>query len=634
MLLLKRIRTQVILFFLIITSVYCFAQTSDKDSIPKKTYSGETYAIIIGISDYLEVPDLQFADKDAKAFANYIKSKSGGSVDSVNIKIFLNEEATAINIGDAFLWLSRICMSGDRVYIYFAGHGDVEALNDIENGLLLLYKAPVSSYFAFGNDYLPVYEIKKFLKTLTNKKVNVILITDACRSGKLAGGIEGSEKTSKALSENWSGEIKILSCQPNQLSQEGQQWGNGRGVFSYHLIEGLQGLADTNNNNRVCLAEIEKYLVSIVPEETAPARQIPFVIGERSVVIAEVDNETLTALKKQKESEYKLLKTVNIKGFENNLLSSCDSLVIQNYKYFLKTLKEGNVISPKGESAYDYYLLLSEKEDIDDILNLMKRNLAAALQDDALQIIVPLLKGETVATDIESLITAKNELKIAIGLLDKNHYIISSLKARKLFLEASIFVFVNESINNDSVLTEKLINNAIKKLKQSIELEPNAAYSYYELGFVYDARKKFRKALKEYKKYLEFVPNNAAAYNNIASIYYELKEYKLAVIYCSQALELKPDFPAPYINLGNIYNELKEYDKAVYCFKKAMALSQHGKNKRGLARLIKKQDSKALYTIGHTYKTNKNYKKALFYYRKALTEQLKEKVFLFVQKQF
>lgn len=45
-----------------------------------KSYS--TYAVIVGISAYQDkdIPDLRFADKDAEAFANYLRSNAGQHV--------------------------------------------------------------------------------------------------------------------------------------------------------------------------------------------------------------------------------------------------------------------------------------------------------------------------------------------------------------------------------------------------------------------------------------------------------------------------------------------------------------------------------------------------------------------------
>lgn len=77
------------------------------------------------------------------------------------------------------------------------------------------------------------------------KKTKIIIIADACHSGKLAGfSINGAQITNSNLARQIANEVKILSCQPNEYSLEGNQWGGGRGVFSYHLVNGLYGMAD------------------------------------------------------------------------------------------------------------------------------------------------------------------------------------------------------------------------------------------------------------------------------------------------------------------------------------------------------------------------------------------------------
>ncbi|MBK9016870.1 MAG: hypothetical protein IPM82_23965 [Saprospiraceae bacterium] len=45
-----------------------------------------TRAVVVGISDYQdpEIPDLRFADKDAQAFAGWLQSPAGGSLEEKN----------------------------------------------------------------------------------------------------------------------------------------------------------------------------------------------------------------------------------------------------------------------------------------------------------------------------------------------------------------------------------------------------------------------------------------------------------------------------------------------------------------------------------------------------------------------
>ena len=121
---------------------YCWlgavaAQSQDVSTrgIPRKTDSivvkGTTYAIIIGLSKYKNVTPLQYADRDARSFEDFLLSEAGGKIPITNIETFLNENATRTNIGDAISEIARKAKPGDRVYFFFAGHGDMEDLTQI-----------------------------------------------------------------------------------------------------------------------------------------------------------------------------------------------------------------------------------------------------------------------------------------------------------------------------------------------------------------------------------------------------------------------------------------------------------------------------------------------------------------------
>ena len=176
--------------------------------------SGVRGAIIIGISQYKEVTPLQFADKDAVAFAEFLKTQQ---VPEDNIKLFLNEEATRFNIVDELYTTSQQLKKGDKFFFYFGGHGDLEAKIGYENSLLLLYNSFKKNYFQ-GNEYLQLSELKTWFGALTQKGVEVIFIADACHSGGLIGGKEGNTKTQRALQESWEGITKILSSKADEFS--------------------------------------------------------------------------------------------------------------------------------------------------------------------------------------------------------------------------------------------------------------------------------------------------------------------------------------------------------------------------------------------------------------------------------
>ena len=67
--------------------------------------SGTVRAVIVGISHYKNVQSLQYANKDAISFYDYLRSPAGGSVDSTNIKLLTNDNATSAQIFGALDWL-------------------------------------------------------------------------------------------------------------------------------------------------------------------------------------------------------------------------------------------------------------------------------------------------------------------------------------------------------------------------------------------------------------------------------------------------------------------------------------------------------------------------------------------------
>ena len=71
----------------------------------------------------------------------------------------------------------------------------------------------------------------------------------------------------------------ISASDENQMSQEGKQWGGGHGVFTYFLLKGLMGEADTSRNGEVILGELTLYLSQEVRRATMNA-QSPTVAGK------------------------------------------------------------------------------------------------------------------------------------------------------------------------------------------------------------------------------------------------------------------------------------------------------------------------------------------------------------------
>lgn len=146
-------------------------------------------ALLIGIGTYASLPEKMFLEgpkNDVPLIEKLLKEKHGYSADS--IRVLLDKDATrAAILASIDEWLVAGTQPGDRVYIYFSGHGlQVKDLNgDEEDGL----DEALSTYdIAAGDgDWTNVIlddEIDVMLARLKDRVVSIVI--DACHSGTIS----------------------------------------------------------------------------------------------------------------------------------------------------------------------------------------------------------------------------------------------------------------------------------------------------------------------------------------------------------------------------------------------------------------------------------------------------------------
>jgi hypothetical protein len=233
-------------------------------------------ALVIGVSQYQHIKGLNFADRDAIEFTNFLQENDGWGIKEENIQLLTNENAKQGDILMGLQWLLDASVPGEDIVFYFSGHGDVEKVGEEKKGFLLAHDSPKNNYPIGGT--LEISLLDSVLVQLMKKEVKIWVIIDACRSGNLAGGISGKTQTSEALAKQWNNQVRMLSAQPDQLSYEDSLWGGGRGVFSYYLVKGMSGYANANNDTKVTLNELESYLGNNITYQTNYTQQ-PHVEG-------------------------------------------------------------------------------------------------------------------------------------------------------------------------------------------------------------------------------------------------------------------------------------------------------------------------------------------------------------------
>ncbi len=226
--------------------------------------TGQTYAVVIGISDYQALSystgDLRFADRDARQVAAFLRSKPGGSVPASRIRLLTNGQATQATINQA-LTLFRQAGANDRVVLYFSGHGTPDSF------------VPYDARPGDTNRLLTYRAIKAAFHDA--KAATKLCIADACLSGGITRQQTGRSTIASPVADGSNVAMLLASRSTQSAVEEGRLAG---GTFTYFLLKGLAGQGDLDGNRIVTIRELHKYIAPQVKRRTK-GRQTPVFYG-------------------------------------------------------------------------------------------------------------------------------------------------------------------------------------------------------------------------------------------------------------------------------------------------------------------------------------------------------------------
>ena len=546
--------------------IFCLtlsAQEKGVSPVPssKGNSTGTTRAVVVGISDYKDeqIPDLRYADRDAEGFVSWLRSPAGLSLPDTNLIFLKNANATTAQMVVSLDWLIESSQSGDRAFIYFSGHGDVERVTKFQRGFLLSYDSPPAVYAAgaFSLNYL-----QDILSSLSQNGVQVFVITDACHAGKLAGSsIGGPQATATQLSQQFANEIKVLSCQPDEFSLEGEQWGGGRGCFSYHLEDALYGFADANGDAMVDLLELRRYLEENVGREAAPQNQLPMVTGPVKTFVAAIRADALIARKAVKENQSTPFRAVDTRGIEDRLLAEADTSEQRLYAQFLAAIDSGFLLEPQGNCADDYFKMLLERPRMVRLHGVMRRKLAAALMDEGQLVINKILNDDQREIENAEGYQSQSQYRHLPGyfaraaeILGERHYVYNNIKAKELYFRSRLYNLFERG-DSSAIWSVRQQRNLLDK---AIELDNSLAILYYAIGNTYLQDQKER--YDYIKKASELAPNWLSPLAGLTTI----GEPAENVIIYKKIITLRPDILDSYGWIGYDFDALQIQDSASF----------------------------------------------------------------------
>ncbi|MCI0488151.1 MAG: caspase family protein [Blastocatellia bacterium] len=247
----------------------------------------DLWAVLIGVSRYevgdqdlegYRIANLKNAADDAQAIYDFLKSPEGGGFrdekDGGHMILLKDEQATKASVERALANIKQ-AKPDDYFVLYIAAHG-----------ALVPYRAPGSNttvdipYFLLYDSDLrkpqeTMMKMDIFRQTVSEIPAKKgLVLSDTCHSGgvQLAGrdtsntSIRANSRYIEEMNSVASG-VGFISA-ADQLEQSFERDDLNQGVFTYIMLQGLSGDADTNFDGKVTFNELAAYLRDEVPKLT------------------------------------------------------------------------------------------------------------------------------------------------------------------------------------------------------------------------------------------------------------------------------------------------------------------------------------------------------------------------------
>ena len=244
----------------------------------KSKINPTSVAIIIGIEDYKNTFTAPFAKNDALAFYDFANLSLG--VPEENIKLLTNDNAGRTSTLKAIKWLSKIVKEDSTdVYIFFSGHGLAS-----EDGEELYLLPSDGDPDLLEDSTLLRNQLFDRVAKLNPKSVTVFL--DTCYSG--ATRTEEFLVAAKPIfiepkEQDIPAKFNVFTASAGKETAKVLEEAE-HGLFSYYMMKGLEGEADSNNDNQITNGELIAFINKNVSRQ---ANQTPQLNGDPDQVLVQ-----------------------------------------------------------------------------------------------------------------------------------------------------------------------------------------------------------------------------------------------------------------------------------------------------------------------------------------------------------
>lgn len=181
---------------------------------PVARTAGNDYLLLIGIDDYVHFPKLNNAVKDVNDIGGLLTSTYGFKAVPPYFNKLINQQATRQNIIKTLNALTLEVTPGDRVLIYYSGHG---YLNQKKRGFWI----PIEGEEGDESGFVSNADIRNLIADMNSR--HTLLVSDSCFSGSL------------------------VVREAKQISGSYQHWENEKSRWLFCSGKGVVSDGDTNS---------------------------------------------------------------------------------------------------------------------------------------------------------------------------------------------------------------------------------------------------------------------------------------------------------------------------------------------------------------------------------------------------
>lgn len=223
----------------------------DVEALPKqmgKLKQPNAVGVAIGIGQFRDgsLPRVKYAARDAETVAAYWETIAG--IPSDRVLRLADAHALKNDLAETFEeWLPKQVESTTVVYVYVSGRGVVEASSGA------VYLLPFDGALSSVSRVFALRRIEEALERLPVSRAIVILDL----SLQVVAKKEGEESVSPRWPQAGPGNGKVMWMIGNRVVQEAHQYDAAQhGLFTYELLKGWAGAADTDRDGIISAGEL------------------------------------------------------------------------------------------------------------------------------------------------------------------------------------------------------------------------------------------------------------------------------------------------------------------------------------------------------------------------------------------